>query len=456
MSELIAAIATAPAPSGVGIIRLSGPGAAKTAGTVFRPRRGPDLDQVPPMKLLFGQMCSVEGQVLDEGLAFHAKAPHSYTGEDTAELHCHGSPMVLSIVLEALFALGARQALPGEFTQRAFLNGKLDLMQAEGVIDLIQAETPGAAVLAAGQLQGSLSQRVEEIYSGLVDLLAHFYAVLDYPDEDIDPFRAQTIQEALKKATHQTQALLATYERGRQIHYGVPSVILGRPNVGKSSLLNALAGFQRAIVTHVPGTTRDTIEERVNLGGVLLRLVDTAGLRETGDLVEQIGVERSRQAAQQAELALLVLDASAPLTKEDEEAIELANGVPNCICVLNKSDLPRVLDREQLEGRFSALVELSAATGAGLEELKQAVEHLYPTGLTKGGEGYLTNARQKQAAQTAQESLCRAMEGLNEGLPPDLVLHDVESALGALGELSGRSIREDVTARIFERFCVGK
>ena len=456
MSDLIAAVATPPGAGGVGILRLSGPGAGAAAGTVFHPAGPTPLTEAPDRKLLYGSVTDSQGRVIDTGLAFVSRAPHSYTGEETAELQCHGSPMVLSLALEALFQAGARQALAGEFTKRAFLNGKLDLTQAEAVIDLIDAETPAAARQAAGRLSGTLSRRIEAIYDGLIDVSAHFHAVLDYPDEDIDPFRAETIGTALAQGLEGTETLLATYHRGRQLTRGVPCAILGRPNVGKSSLLNALVGYDRAIVTHRPGTTRDTIEARASVGGVLLNLTDTAGLRETGDEVERIGVARSKAAAEEAELILLVLDGGEMLTPEDEEAIALARQAPACICLVNKSDLPPVLDLEALKRAFPHLCLVSAKNGAGLEALGPMVAQLFPTGSGGPSDVLLTNARQMEAVRRAEENLCRAKEGLDGGIPPDLLLSDVEGALDALGELTGRTVREDITSRIFERFCVGK
>ncbi len=456
MSDLIAAVATPPGAGGVGILRLSGPGAARAAAQVFRPAGKTPLPEAPDRQLLYGSILDRAGQVIDNGLAFLSRAPHSYTGEETAEIQSHGSPMVQALALEALFAAGARQALPGEFTQRAFLNGKLDLTQAEAVIDLIHAETPAAARQAAGTLGGTLSRRVSALYDGLVDLSAHFHAVLDYPDEDIDPFRAETIRTALETALAETEALLATYARGRQLVSGVPTAIVGRPNAGKSSLLNALMGYDRAIVTQVPGTTRDTIEGKATVGGILLNLIDTAGLRETGDEVERLGVDRSRAAARQADLVLLVLDGSAPLTEEDREAMDLALAAPACLCIVNKADLPQVLDRAALAETFPALCAVSAKAQTGLEELGALVAARFPQGSDRPGEALLTNARQAAAVERAAQDLRRAQEGLDGGIPPDLLLTDVESALEALGELTGTTVREDITSRIFQRFCVGK
>lgn len=457
MSDLIAAVATPPGTGGVGILRLSGPGAAQAAARVFRPKGTRALPDAPDRQLLYGTLLDQAGQALDTGLAFVSRAPHSYTGEETAELQCHGSPMVLSLVLDALFAAGARQARAGEFTQRAFLNGKLDLTQAEAVIDLIEAETPAAARQAAGQLTGALSRRIDAIYSGLTDVMAHFCAVLDYPDEDLDPFQTQQLQEALQTQEDALTALLRTSRRGRLLSQGLTCVLLGRPNAGKSSLLNALAGYERAIVTPIPGTTRDTVEETVTVGGTLLRLIDTAGLRDTPDRVEQMGVERSRAAMESAELILVLWDSSSPVTQEDGELLCQATSLAPTVLVRSKSDLLSApLPLLSLDP-MPPVVELSARTGQGLEELEQAIRSALPrqTGEEAYGE-LLTNARQEEAASRALERLEGAQAGLSAGVTPDALLTDVEEALSALGELTGASVREDITDRIFQRFCVGK
>ncbi|MCD7947564.1 MAG: tRNA uridine-5-carboxymethylaminomethyl(34) synthesis GTPase MnmE [Oscillospiraceae bacterium] len=453
--DTIAAIATARAPGAIGIIRLSGPDAIAVTEAVFTPRGGVKLRDCAPRRLVLGALHDKGGAVIDETLATISHTPHSYTGEDTAELQCHGSPTVLALALEALFAHGARQAEAGEFTKRAFLNGRMDLTQAEAVVDLIDAETPAAARQAAGQLSGVLRRRVDKIYSVLTDLMAHFFAVLDYPDEDISPFSAQGIDDTLQAAASGLRDLLATYERGRFLSQGVPCAIVGRPNVGKSSLLNALLGYERAIVTDIPGTTRDTVEERCTLGGVLLRLIDTAGLRHADDLVEQMGVARSQKALAQAELALFVVDGGQPLVAEDRAVMALARSAPRAICVVNKSDLSLCVELAELQAAFPRTVTLSASTGAGLEELEEAVAALFPTPARQDGE-LLTNARQFDAAQRALQAIARAAEALARGMTPDALLTDVEEAMSALGELTGRTIRDDITSRIFERFCVGK
>ena len=451
--DTIAAIATGSARTAIGILRISGPEAVQVLSAVFTPKGHTPLLDRSPGTLIYGTLRDQTGAVLDNCLATFSRAPHSYTGEDTAELQCHGSPAVLTAGLEALFAAGTRLAKAGEFTQRAFLNGKLDLIQAEAVIDLIDAETPEAAKNAAGQLSGAISVKMTAIYDQLVDLMAHFHAVLDYPDEDIDPFEAQEIAATVAQAAGQLEALRATYRRGRQLTEGIPTAIVGAPNAGKSSLLNALLGYDRAIVTAIPGTTRDTVEEKAVLGGVLLRLIDTAGLRETGDAVERIGVQRSRNAVERAGLVLVVLDGSQPLTPEDRDALDAAKQATHRLVLLNKSDLPLVLHPEDFPGE--QVLTLSAGTGAGLDALEQAIRTLFPSGHDQPGE-LLTNARQAEAVGRAAEALRAVEEALEAGMPPDAVLSDVENALYALGEVTGRRVSEDITSRIFARFCVGK
>ena len=337
--DVIAAIATGSSPTAIGIIRVSGEGCFDLCGTVFQAESGRPFTELESRKMVYGKLLDQQGRTVDHGLAVRFPGPNSYTGEDCAEFHCHGSPVVLREVLSALFAAGARQAGPGEFTKRAFLAGRLDLTEAEAVADLIDAETAAAARNAAAQLGGSLRRDFETVYGQLLDMTSQFYAVVDYPDEDIQDLGPTELAAALRSSGETLDRLLATCQRGRVLKSGVRTAIVGRPNAGKSSLLNALAGYERAIVTDIPGTTRDTVEESVLCGGVRLRLIDTAGIHDTADTVEQLGVERSRQAVESADLVLAVVDAAAGFTEEDDGILRLAARCPRWILVLNKDDL---------------------------------------------------------------------------------------------------------------------
>ena len=456
-ADTIAAISTPPIPAAIGILRLSGPRAAQIAAVCFKPLGRKGLLEHRPHELVYGDLLDTEGAVIDRVLCTFSLAPHSYTGEDTAEIHCHGAPMVLQLGLEALFAAGARQAQRGEFTRRAFLNGKLDLAQTEAVGDLLEADSRQAARNAAGQLNGALSRRIGAVYSALLDVMAHFHAVLDYPDEDIDPFTARQLGESLAAQRTALEQLAASWHRGQLVKNGVPCAIVGRPNAGKSSLLNALVGYERAIVTNIPGTTRDTVEERAELGGVTLRLIDTAGLRRSDDPIEQLGVERSRKAMEEAELILLVADGAAEWTREDSElARTVADTGKPWVLVWSKADLEKRAAAADMSGADAPpAVEVSAKTGQGLDRLAAAVGALFPRGQEEYGQ-LLTNARQAEAAGRALAAVIRAQEALESGVTPDAMLTDVEDALSALGELTGQSVREDITDRIFARFCVGK
>ena len=456
-ADTIAAISTPPGPGAIGILRLSGPRAVEVAQASFRPLNKTPLSQHRPHELVYGDLLDRDGQPIDRVLCTFSRGPVSYTGEDTAEFQCHGSPMVLSLGLEALFSRGARQARAGEFTRRAFLNGKLDLAQAEAVGDLLEARSREGARHAAGQLTGALSRRIAGVYSALVDIMAHFHAVLDYPDEDIDPFRMEELSGQLSRQEAALRALAGSYRRGQYIRDGVPCAIVGRPNAGKSSLLNALVGFDRAIVTNIPGTTRDTVEERAELGGVTLRLIDTAGLRDSDDPIEQLGVERSRAAMEEAALVLLVVDGTEETTREDAALARAIAGTGKpWVLVRSKGDIAgENADDLAALAEGAPLVSLSARTGEGLDELGRAVAALFPQGSEDKAGELITNARQAEAAGRALDCVVRAGQALTDGVTPDALLTDVEEALEALGELTGQSVREDVTDRIFSKFCVG-
>ena len=452
MADTIAAIATGTQVSAIGIIRLSGDETFRVIDRLFFPYSGKKMSESADRRLIFGELRDRGGELLDVCLCTISRAPHSYTGENTAELQCHGSPTVLRAALDELFALGARQAAPGEFTKRAFLNGRMELCAAEAVADIIDAETVECAKNAAGQLSGAISRKVDGIYSALTDISSHYHAVLDYPDENIEDFQLESYEGSLTSALTELERLLQSHERGKLMTGGIPAAIAGRPNAGKSSLLNALLGYDRAIVTAIPGTTRDTIEEKLRIGRLTLRLIDTAGIRDTDDEVERLGVERSRAAMSKAELVIAVVDGSGEITDEDREVIAQAEAAPKGIVVLSKRD---VAEPDAEITTALPVVSLSSVTGDGMDELERVIAEQFPLPEVPAGE-ILTNVRQADAVKRAIEYMRSALDAMRAGMTPDIVLTETEGAMSALGELSGRTVREDVTNRIFQRFCVGK
>ena len=453
MSHVIAAVSTGNQVSAIGILRLTGDDCAMVAQKVFKLNNGKPLSEAPNRKLMLGTLHDKQGRVIDQCMAVYTRGPHSYTGEDTVEFHCHGSPAVLAAGLESLYQAGAKPAQRGEFTKRAFLNGQLDLTQAEAVIDLIEADTADAAANAAGQVGGVLQKKLAPIYNDLTDLCSHFHAVLDYPDEDIDDFSLDNYYNLMRNDAKALYALLQTYGQGRILRQGVGAAIVGKPNVGKSSLLNALAGYDRVIVTEIAGTTRDTVEETVMLGNTRLRLMDTAGIRQTEDQIEAMGVERSRAAVENADLAIFVCDGSNPLDEDDWQVINACLDKEHAIALINKSDVGKVVLPSDLP--FMTVIHICAKTGEGLDQLAYAVDTMFAGELPCDG-SLLTNARQFDAVRRAYEAMLQAMQSMKLGQTPDAVLTDVEEAMKAMGDVTGAIVREDITARIFERFCVGK
>lgn len=453
MTDTIAAIATAPARSAIGIIRLDGDNVLDIAAKVFRSRK--PLSENPRL-MCFGEMLDSAGDVIDRGLAVYFRAPGSYTGGNMIELYCHGSLAVLKELLASAFAAGARPAKPGEFTRRAFLNNRLDLTQAEAVIDLIDSDTKAAAKNAAAQIQGVFGARILAVHDALVDLLSEFYAYVDYPDDEIEETGINTQTAELDRVISELNKLSDSYNSGRLIREGVKCAIIGRPNVGKSSVLNTILGFERSIVTELEGTTRDTVEEVYSLGEIKLRLIDTAGIRHTDEPVEKLGVKRSEAAAREAGLILAVFDGSRPLSDEDQSIIEIISG-RKAIAVINKSDLTQAVDIRVLERKFGAnICRVSALDKTGFDALSDLIRDTFNiSGIPFCGET-VTNPRHAHSLRRAAEMCVSARKALASGLTPDLAAADIEDAINELNELTGKSASEEVIRRIFERFCVGK
>ncbi len=451
-TDTIAAIATPVGEGGVGIVRLSGRDALAILQEIFRPMRGGQ--RYRPQMLRYGRIFDAE-QIVDEALAVYFKAPHSYTREDVVEIHCHGGALPLRQTLELTLRAGARLAEPGEFTLRAFVNGRIDLAQAEATLDVIQARTQIGMRLALDQLGGRLSRDVQQARDALIGALAYLTALVDFPDDDVPD---QEVLAPLRAALVQIGRLYHGADQGILYRYGARAVLVGRPNAGKSSLLNALLQVERAIVTPVAGTTRDTLEETANLGGVPVVLIDTAGITETDDPVERIGVERSRRALASADIVLLVVDQSTPLTEEDFAIAELTHGQPT-VLVCNKADQPAAFDHGPLvvaHPSLRAVATTSAATGEGLAELGETVARSLLGNTALIGETLVTNPRHREALHSSVEHLQSAVAALEAGVPVDLVAVDVTAAVQALGEVTGETVGEDLLATIFSRFCIGK
>ncbi|MCS7091369.1 MAG: tRNA uridine-5-carboxymethylaminomethyl(34) synthesis GTPase MnmE [Verrucomicrobiota bacterium] len=453
--DTIAAIATPPGEGGLAVIRISGPEALAIADRIFHPagKRGCKPSEAPTHTLHYGHIHR-QGQRIDEVLLAVMRRPRTYTREDVVEISCHGGPLVTRLVLQAVLEAGARHAQPGEFTRRAFLNGRLDLTQAEAVADFIAARTERALAAARAQLGGGLSRRLHQLRDELMLALAHVEAQIDFPEDDLATDTREAIIARLEAGLRWVEELLRTAEEGQILRQGIRAAIVGRPNVGKSSLLNLLLGQERAIVSPRPGTTRDTIEETANIRGIPVVLVDTAGVREARDEIEQEGIRRSHQAVTHADLLLHVLDRSEPWTAEDQQLwTQFARR--RRLVVLNKADLPaRLVLPETSEPR----VEISCRTGEGLENLKSALENLIWSGRqpTHEASEACINQRHQGVLLRVRQSLVHALTSLRAGLPLDLVAVDMRAATDALGELVGQTATEDLLDLIFSRFCIGK
>jgi len=452
-TDTICAIATPPGEGGIGIIRLSGDRALEIASNVFLGAKGRILSEFPSHTLHVGEFRNPDtGERLDEVLVAVMKAPRTYTREDVVEFHCHGSPLVLQLGLEALIRSGARLAEPGEFTKRAFLNGRLDLAQAEAVMDLIQARSESSLRIAVEQLRGRLSEELGQIREGLVRLLVEVEAGIDFTEEEITFISGEAVSNGISHIAERIDRLIQSADDGRVVREGITAVLAGRPNVGKSSLLNALIQTDRAIVTNIAGTTRDVLEEYVNIRGIPVRLMDTAGLRESFDTVEREGVRRSHEAVARADLVLAVLDGSTPATEQDHHLLAQEKPV---VVVINKSDLPSRLDQDKLgHGR---IVKTSAVSGDGIEELRDAIRDSVLTQRLEAHEGaVITHLRHRAALVRARESLEYVRGSAAQQMPAEFLAMDLRSAINAVGEIIGETTVEDVLDRIFKEFCIGK
>ncbi|HBM00610.1 MAG TPA: tRNA uridine-5-carboxymethylaminomethyl(34) synthesis GTPase MnmE [Ruminococcaceae bacterium] len=456
MSDLsaIAAISTPLGTGGVGIIRISGKNATEIVDRIFVSVNGKKLSSSKGYRAYFGRIFDGETAV-DEVVCLVFRAPHSYTGEDVVEINCHGGVVLLKKILRLVLQNGAQAAAPGEFTKRAFLNGKLDLSEAESVMTLISAQGEQGANAAFNQLEGSLSRKIEKSNSSLLSLAAHIAAWVDYPDDEIEELGNNELYSTIYNAYLELCALLSNFDSGMAVTNGVEAAIVGKPNVGKSTLMNLLTGYDRSIVTEIEGTTRDVVEETVNLNGCILRISDTAGMRETGDIVEKLGVERSRKKLERAAIVFAVFDLSKPLSDEDKELIDECKD-KNVIPIVNKTDLEPRLDVDYIKNKLGSPLFISAKSGDGYNELCDRVAELMGTKNFDTTSAMLVNERQRICCQKASDALKDALEALNIGLTPDAIGVCIDDAIAALLELTGQKASEAVVDEVFKQFCVGK
>jgi tRNA modification GTPase len=457
--ETISAVATAAGEGAIGIIRMSGSKAITIVDKIFRGKTVNKASDSESQKMTYGHIVDPESQkTVDEVLVLIMRSPKSYTREDVVEIHCHGGVVPLKKILELTIRYGAVLAEPGEFTKRAFLNGRLDLSQAEAVIDIIRSKTDASLRMALGHLAGALSEKIRILRDEILGMIANLEATIDFPEEDIEELTAQEVKTAVLAVLTEIDYLLATKETGRILREGLETVIIGKPNVGKSSLLNALLKEKRAIVTDVPGTTRDIIEEFVNIRGIPLKIVDTAGIRETADIVEKIGVEKAREYIATADLILVLLDSSLPLSAEDREVLELLPG-REAIVLINKSDLPTLLNMDEVYTYVSdqKVIRISVMENSGLIELEQIIFDMVYGGHVQQKEGaFINNVRQANLLEQAKSHLEAVLLTIHDGMPADCIVVDLRDSWEKLGEITGDTVGGDIIDQIFTKFCIGK
>lgn len=457
ITDTIAAISTSTGNSGIGIIRVSGDEAIEIVDKIFKSNKeGKRLINVKSHTVNYGNI--VDGdKVLDQVLVLVMKNPHSYTGEDTVEIDCHGGMLILKKVLDLVIKNGAKSAAPGEFTKRAFLNGRLDLSQAEAVMDLINSQNDFALNSSIEQLKGGVSEKIKEIRSDVIYHIAFIESALDDPEHiSLDGYDNE-ISEMINKNISKIKKMIDTFDNGRIMKEGIKTVILGKPNAGKSSLLNRMLGEERAIVTDIEGTTRDTLEENINLNGLSLKIIDTAGIRNTDDKVEQIGVNKAKEIAEGADLIIYVVDGSKDIDENDKEILEIIKN-KKVIVLLNKTDIDRVVDIEQLnEIPKEDIIEFSAKAGLGMDELEEKIKDMFYSGkITFNDQVYITNARHKEALENSYNSLLKVKESVDAGMPEDFYSIDLMDAYEQLGLIIGESVEDDLVNEIFSKFCMGK
>ena len=457
--ETISAVATAAGEGAIGIVRMSGRESISILGKIFQGIKYKNTTEIESQKMAYGHIIDpVSQNTIDEVLVLIMRAPRSYTREDIVEIHCHGGVMPLKKILELTIRYGARLAEPGEFTKRAFLNGRLDLSQAEAVIDIIRAKTDASLRMALGHLAGALSDKIRILRYDILGMIANLEATIDFPEEDIEELTAQEVKNAVVVVLAEIDHLLLTKETGRILREGLETVIIGKPNVGKSSLLNALLKEKRAIVTDVPGTTRDSIEEFVNIRGIPLKIVDTAGIRDTADIVEQLGVEKARQYIATADLILVLLDASLPLSVEDREVLQLLPG-REAIVLVNKSDLPTLLNMDEVYTYVGdqQVIKISVLESSGLSKLEQVIVDRVYSGQVQQKEGaFINSLRQANLLEQAKSNLLAVLLTIDDGMPPDCIVVDLRDAWEKLGEITGDTVGSDIIEQIFSNFCIGK